>query len=416
MSDNIFKRRRDFIASYMEDNSFLILFSGEKIRKSSDQFYKFTPNKNFMYLTGLRNDNLIFLMKKEKDTYKTIIFIENRSKDLVKWIGNTVTEEECNSISDIEDVRFLDSFDSFMNNEISKFENVVIYLDLDRYDKKSALSINEMYAKEMNSKYPNIVIRSFYRKFCDSRLVKDEYEINEIRKAIRITKMGIENMMKNIKPGMTEFNLEAYFDFMVKYNGSTGISFETIIAAGKNATILHYIDKNSVINDGDLVLCDLGAESNFYKADITRTIPANGKFSPRQRQIYDVVLNTQLKVIGSVKPGITQAELNKIAEQSLYDGLKYIGKIDNMSQVKDYYYHSIGHSLGLDTHDIGGRDLTYKPGMIVTIEPGLYIEEENIGIRIEDDILVTEDGAEVLSKDIIKNADDIEKFIKENRG
>ncbi|WP_291636688.1 M24 family metallopeptidase [Clostridium sp.] len=218
--------------------------------------------------------------------------------------------------------------------------------------------------------------------------------------------------MKNSKAGMREYELEAYFDFTLKSNGVTDFAFHTIAACGKNAIILHYDQNNSELEDGKLVLFDLGAQYKYYNADITRTFPVNRKFTERQKQVYNVVLRAQEAVRAIARPGILFSVLNETAKKVLAAGCIELGLINEASELSKYYFHGVSHYLGLDAHDVGSRDMKLKTGIIFTNEPGLYIEEENIGIRIEDDILITEDGCENLSKQIIKTVEEIEEFME----
>ena len=245
-------------------------------------------------------------------------------------------------------------------------------------------------------------------------MVKSEEEIKEMKKAIEITIKGVESLMKNAKAGMKEYELEAYYEFVCRSNGIKDYAFKTIAAAGKNATILHYVDNNSEIKDGDLILFDLGAQNNYYNADITRTFPVNGVFSERQKEVYNAVLRVNERVIKTIKPGLEYKELNKMATEWIAEECINLGLIKDKKEVSKYYWHSIGHSLGLDTHDISNKDRNtiFKEGMVWTVEPGIYIEEESIGIRIEDDVLITSDGVQVLTKDMIKTVEDIEEFMK----
>ena len=215
---------------------------------------------------------------------------------------------------------------------------------------------------------------------------------------------------------MYEYQLESYFDQAIKYNGATSYAFATIAASGENSCCLHYQDNNSFANDGDLILFDLGCSLNCYCSDISRTYPINGKFTERQKQIYNIVLEGQKLVFDNAKPGVTTRELNQILVKFYAKKLKEIGLIKNGTpdEVSKYYYHAVSHHIGLDCHDL--CDYTpLKPGSIISNEPGLYIKEEKIGIRIEDDILITENGAEWLSPQILKDPNEIEKFIKESK-
>ncbi|MGL5916639.1 MAG: M24 family metallopeptidase, partial [Culicoidibacterales bacterium] len=213
---------------------------------------------------------------------------------------------------------------------------------------------------------------------------------------------------REIKPNMTENQVEAYFDFTLKQGGATDFAFPTICAGGINATTLHYNDNNQVLQDGELLLLDLGAQIEYYNADISRTFPINGKFTPRQQAIYEIVLASMLAVEAAVRPGVTLRQLNQIAADVLADGCVSIGLIQEKSEITRYYIHSIGHHLGLDTHDIGDTRKPLEAGMVITNEPGLYILEEAIGIRLEDDLLVTETGCRNLSSSIPKTISEVE--------
>ena len=259
-----------------------------------------------------------------------------------------------------------------------------------------------------------VIVKNLSNKIAPLRMIKSEEEIAEMKKAIEITIEGVKSLMKNSKAGMKEYQLEAYFDFECKTKGVKDYAFGTIAAAGKNATILHYAENNSELKDGDLILFDLGAQWNLYNADITRTFPVNGNFSDRQKEVYEAVLSVNKAVIEKIKPGVNYKELNAWATDLIADECIKLGIIKEKDEVRKYYWHSIGHSLGLDTHDVEphGRNFTFAEGMVFTVEPGIYIGEENIGIRIEDDILVTNDGCEVLTKDMIKDVSEIEEFMK----
>lgn len=286
-----------------------------------------------------------------------------------------------------------------------------LYLDMYRQnavEKPVALTI---YHKIITS-YPELRIKDANQILDELRRLKSPGEVDELKKAIHYTNEGIKALLKTVKPGMNERELEALFEFKIKQAGSEGNSFSTIMASGKNATVLHYEDNDQIIQDNTLVLDDLGALSNNYAADITRTYPANGKFTERQRQYYELVLHVNKTIIEMVKPGVDFAALNKKANQLLAQGLIKLGKIKEESELAKYYYHSIGHYLGLDVHDVGNNRAPFEPGVVITVEPGIYVADESIGIRIEDNVLVTEEGYINLSSEIIKEVEEIEKFME----
>ena len=243
------------------------------------------------------------------------------------------------------------------------------------------------------------------------RTIKDQDEVLMIQKASDITKKALEFMQKHLKPGIKEFEAEASYNYVLNMHRTTP-SFDTIAAGGKNATVLHYVNNSDEIKDGDLVLFDLGVKYEQYASDVSRTYPVNGKFTKRQKEVYEVVLEANEKTIEWLKAGKTLKEFNDFGKQILIDGAKRLGLIEKDEDINKYYYHSLGHYLGLDVHDVGNYAKPIPEGAIITVEPGLYIAEEGIGIRIEDDILVTKDGAINLTKDILKSVSDIEQQMK----
>jgi Xaa-Pro aminopeptidase len=305
-------------------------------------------------------------------------------------------------------------FSSFIHRAINGSENIKLYLDLYRESIDEPDSEANIFAREIRNKYPQVIIKNLSNKIAPLRIIKSQEEIEQMKKAIEITIEGVKALMKNAKHGMKEYELEAYFDFECKTKGAKDYAFKTIAAAGKNATILHYAENNSEIKDEDLILFDLGAQWNLYNADITRTFPVDGRFTDRQKEVYEAVLRVNKAVIQKIKPGLNYKELNAWATDLIAEECIKLGIIKEKNEVRKYYWHSIGHSLGLDTHDVEpqGRNFTFAEGMVFTVEPGIYIGEENIGIRIEDDVLVTKNGCEVLTKEMIKEVNEIEEFMK----
>jgi Xaa-Pro aminopeptidase len=232
-----------------------------------------------------------------------------------------------------------------------------------------------------------------------------------MQKAIDITRDGLKDIMKVLEPGVFEYQLESTFTHSIKMNGADRNSFPTIAASGGDGVILHYVENDKKIEDNVLVLLDLGAQYKEYAADISRTYPSNGKFSSRQKEIYDIVLKAQAATIEIMKPGAKFSVLNETCKKVLTEELTSIGLIKTEEELSKYYYHGVSHFLGLDVHDLGDRDIVLEEGMVLTVEPGLYIAEEQIGIRIEDDILITKDGNRNLSIDIVKTTEDIESFM-----
>lgn len=415
MKADFFKNNRKKLLEKIKDNSIVILFAGNAPKKTADETYLFTPNRNFYYSTGISEENHILLMSKIDGVEKTTLFIKDIDLDLERWIGKSIRKDEATEVSGIEEVKFKSQFESDIHKLLCLKEEINLYLDLERDSISAPFSIANDFAKNIVSKYPQVMVKNIFSIFGELRLVKSEEEIDNIKKAILITIEGIESLMKNSKPGIKEYQLEAYFDFVCKSNGVKDLAFKTIAATGKNATTLHYVANDSELKDGDLIQFDLGAQYKYYNADISRVFPVNGKFTERQKEVYNAVLKVNEEIINDIKPGKTFKEINKKATDLIAEECIKLGLIKEKSEVSKYYFHSIGHSLGLDTHDLETphRDITFKEGVVYTVEPGIYIEEENIGVRIEDDILVTSDGVINLTSGMIKTVDEIESFMSQ---
>jgi Xaa-Pro aminopeptidase len=414
MNKDIYINNRNKLMETIGEDSIVILFAGKAPKKTGDELYEFTPNRNFYYLTGIMEQEHIAVLVKSKEIISEKLFLKDIDLDAEMWNGKTLRDNEGKEISGIEEVEYMKEFNSYIHKTINGLESINIYLDLDREAIEEPDSEANIFAREIRNKYPQVIIKNISNKIAPLRIIKSEEEIKQIKKAIEITIEGVKALIKNAKAGMKEYALEAYFDFECKTRGVKDYAFKTIAAAGKNATILHYSENNSEIKEDELILFDLGAQWNLYNADITRTFPVSGKFTDRQKEVYEAVLRVNKAVIEKIKPGLNYKELNAWATDLIAEECIKLGIINEKNEVRKYYWHSIGHSLGLDTHDVEpqGRNFTFAEGMIFTVEPGIYIGEENIGIRIEDDVLVTKDGCEVLTKDMIKEVNDIEEFMK----
>ena len=408
----MFDLNRKNLIKKMKEESLLILFAGDAPFRSADQQYKFTPNRNFYYLTGIDDKKVILTILKTETEVIENVYVQREDELMAKWVGRSINKDEARKISKVKNIKYIDEFESTISSYIDRRGIKNIYFDLERQSIDIPSTKAQDIANLMKIKYPYIKIKNIYSQIVSLRMIKNEDEIKTIKKAISITKEGIISMAKNVKPNMKEYEVESYFDFEIKRLGASAHAFNTICASGKNATVLHYEDNNQDCTDGDLILFDLGAEYNYYCSDISRTIPINGKFTERQKQIYSIVLNCMKEVEKAAKPGITLRDLNDIAKKSLSKGCIDIGLISKEEEIEKYYFHSIGHSLGLDTHDVWISDSKLEVGSVITNEPGLYIEEEGIGIRLEDDLLITDFGCTNLSNDIPIEIEDIENLMR----
>ena len=309
------------------------MFAGEAPYKSADETYAFTPNRNFYYLTGIDREKMILMLVKRNGKVEETLFIEKNDPVMARWVGEKMPEAEAKEISGIEDIKFVEEFEETFGSILdrSKIDNLCLDLRKTTISYLS-MSTSQRFAKVVMERYPYLTIKNIFHEIASLRLIKSEEEIELIREAIDITDKGIKALMKNSKAGMREYELEAYFDFTLKSNGVTDYAFHTIAAGGKNATILHYHENNSELEDGKLVLFDLGAQYKYYNADISRTFPVNGKFTERQKQVYNVVLRAQEAVTAIARPGILFSVLNETAKKVLAEGCIELGLIKEDSE------------------------------------------------------------------------------------
>jgi len=417
MNKEFYTSNRERTFNLLPKGSISVFFSGKAKQRTNDEFYKFTVNKNFYYLTGLDKQNMILALFKGKESH-AFLFIEENNEFYETWLGKRMTKEEAseNTGIPVSQIKYINDFHSLISyaltaSRVDVNDYQFLYIDLLRF---AGLEVNTMehnFAKEARDKYPELQIKNSQKILSELRMYKSPEEIKEMEGAIEITNRGIQAIMKNASPGLYEYQIESFYKQSLAFDNSVE-SFKTIMAGGLNATIYHYEDNNTVVNDGDMVLFDLGAVNNWYSSDISRTIPVNGKFSDRQKVLYQIVLDVNKAAIKEVKPGITMGELNEFAKNMIAERLIEIGLITDAKDVGKYYAHVISHHIGLDVHDTALNSRKLEKGMVITVEPGIYIKEENIGIRIEDDVLVTKNGSKNLSKNIIKEIDDIEQMMK----
>lgn len=408
MNKNTYIDLRKKFSDSLEEEDLVILMSGSEIRKSADGVYPFHANRNFVYLTGIEEPLAVLMINRK--TNEEILFLRDIDPDMEKWVGHFMTKEKAQEISGLKDVRYFEDFENYFENSIESVKR--IGLDLDHNHQTEFFFASGIAMEKELDGFP---VFNVFPNLVKCRMIKHNDEIEAIRQAAEVTNDAILGMLEEMKPGANETDMAARF----LYEGQKqfgDLMFDTIVAGGKNATVLHYIENNQKLKNDELVLLDLGIKVNHYGADISRTFPINGKYSSRQKEVYQEVLNTFKYINTKIKPGISLGDLNDLARVSLGQACIRLGLIDNLDEVGQYYYHSIGHSLGLDTHDVwSDRTTPLEVGHVITNEPGLYIAEEGIGIRIETDLLVTDDGCEDLAPQIMVEIKDIEKHLSKNQ-
>ena len=425
---NFFKNRRLNLAKDMEDNSVLLLNSSSTILRNNDTTFPFRQDSNFYYLTGFEEPDSIMLLMSSGES---ILFCREKNPDLEKWDGFMFGLEGAKQEFHFDKTFDIKLADELIPTLIQGLSNLYSLIGKDTlFDNKLISWMSK--ANSMERHQENINLKDFSNTLGMKRLIKSNEEIELMRKSCEIAANAHINVMKNAKLGMTEFDLESMYLNEFKKGGSRFPSYNPIVAGGKNACVLHYIDNNKTINDGDMVLVDAGCEYGLYASDITRTFPINGKYSSEQREIYNIVLEAHNKACQAVKVGASCLEPQIESETVLSQGLKDIGllhgSLDEILEKKlfrEFYYHKIGHWLGLDVHDdcpysINGEDIKFQENMVMTIEPGIYINDsadvderwKGIGIRLENDILATKLGYENLTQTVPSEPDAIEALMK----
>lgn len=415
MDQRFFVANRNRLYDTLEDRSLTILFAGEAAHKSADESYPFYPNRNFYYMTGIAEPKVVLVAVKYNGDITETLFIQRADPWMARWVGETITPDEAKEASGIENIELLEKLDDYIRGQLDGRAYVHLYTDLEAKSWEFRAMPANRFAAQAAVTFPYLNIHNLYPVISDMRVVKAPEEIERIREAGKITAEGIKHILAHARPGMKEYEIEAYFNFVLKSRGVTEFAFPTILASGYNGTVLHYSENTGTAEPGSLVLLDLGAQYKYYNGDISYTFPINGTFTERQKTIYDIVLRCNREVTKMTKPGVPFSDLNAFTIRFFTEELQRIGLIREPGELRNYYFHSVSHSLGLDTHDVGSyRTDILKPGEVITNEPGLYIPEESIGIRIEDDLLVTDDGVEVLTTGLPRTTEEIEAYMAEN--
>ena len=426
------KRRKEFVG-YLPECSLAVIPNKKLSIRSNDVEYKFKPDSDFYYLTGFDEPNSICVLKKKGKTFSYMLFVEPRDKEKEIWVGKRAGKEGAKAIYGADESYLIKDFDSILKNLVCEAEN--IYFPLGKckeLDLKITGLINELRKSNRSGiKSPKAILDPG-EYIHTMRLVKDNFELSCIQMATEISKDAHVLAMTYCKPGMYEYELEALIEYKFRSCGGSGPAYPSIVGSGSNTTILHYIKNNKKIQKNDLVLIDAGCEYNYYAADLTRTYPASKKFTGPQKEIYEIVLEAQFKAIDQIKPQKRFIDSYNKAVLVLIEGLKEIGllkgstqEIIKKGQYKKFFMHKLGHWLGLDVHDAGpyvdkkGNSIKLVPGMVLTVEPGIYIpntlenipkEFQGIGVRIEDDVLITKTGNKVLTSGVPKSIGEIESL------
>jgi Xaa-Pro aminopeptidase len=396
------------LAETIGPDAIAIIDTADTLTRAGDFEYPFRPDSNFYYLTGISEPEAVLVLVPGNANAETreLLFISGTSEFVGAWIGERHTEDEATQLSGIKAVMTVEDMPRLLDRLLRKYRTV--YLNVDESLESIMPSPGKRRAARMRESAPLHDYRSVIPLLAKQRMVKDAVEVDQIRRAIDLTAAGLQAAWAVMKPGAHEYELEADLTAAYLRGGAEGHSFMPIIASGAGTTIIHYMHNDAQIGSDDLVLFDTGAEVGWYAADISRTVPASGHFTDRQRALYEVVWGAQQAGRAAHKPGATIWSIDEIMREHLTEGLK---QLELKGPLREYYAH-ISHHLGLDVHDGDDFRTPFEPGMVVTCEPGLYLRGEGIGVRLEDDLLITEDGHEVLSAGIPIEPDAIEEALR----
>lgn len=407
---SFYVQRRDMLAAKLPAGSLVVVHANDVYPTNADGTLAHHQNANLFYLTGIDQEETILIMQVEEDgRHKDTLLLRETDEKIVIWEGARLTKEDATELSGVEDVRWTDEYNMMLAELVPAAEEV--WLETDNHPRRYTYvqTRNERCGAALRASYPDAKVQSLYPLLAEMRLVKAPEEMVQMREACRITGEGFVDVLKQIRPGMGEWEMEAALSNAYIRRRARKFSFLPIIASGKDTCVLHYISNHKECKDGDLILFDIGAEYGGYAGDMTRTVPANGKFTPRQKAVYEAVLAAHRYAASIMRPGLEKAEYERLirvfmAEELIKLDLLTREEVDadpkNPLCVRRYFMHGTSHSLGIDVHDVCPDAPTFAEGQVWTIEPGIYIAEEGIGIRIETDVLIHADGVE----DLIPNA------------
>ncbi len=424
LNSEIFVRNRHRFIDKMEKNSIAIFNSNDELPTNGDGLHSFVQNSDLFWLSGIeQEDTMVILFPEHPDPkYREVLVLVRPNELKEKWNGHQLRNHEAEAISGMKTIVYLDVLDGLLQPWIHLADT--IYLNTNENDRKANLVPvrDYRYAAAMRERYPLHQFKRSSKIMREVRAIKTDLEIEVVQKAIDITDNTFRRLLKFIKPGVMEYEIDAEIWHSFLSQRATGPGYGSILASGDSARTLHYVSNNQECKDGDMILMDFGASYGNFNADLSRTIPVNGKFTDRQKEVYNACLDLHHYCASILKPGISINEYTeKVADEATVIfqriGLLTAEEVKNEDPenraYRKYLYHGISHHLGIDVHDVGTKTEPIKPGMLFTIEPGIYIEEEKMGVRIENNFWITENGNIDLMKNIPITVEEIEKLMGE---
>ena len=420
INPNLFINNRNLLSAKLEENSIAIFNANDIMPTNSDGTMPFKQNSDLFWLSGVDQEESVLAIVKNNNQVEEILFLKETNEHIAIWEGAKLDKELAQKNSGVEKIYWLNQMDEVLNINIEKANKVYLNKNIHSRSTSEVETRDDRFRKALTKKHPKKEIVEVAPIMHELRFIKSEIEIELMRHACDITEKGLRRILPIIKPGIMEYQIEAELMHEFLSNRSAGFAYQPIIGSGVDSCVLHYIDNNKMCKDGDVLLMDFGAEYANYASDLTRTVPVNGRFSERQKNVYNAVHRVMKEATNMLRPGTDhkkmQQEVIKIMEEELIN-LGLFDKEDVKRQdpskpmYKKYFMHGTSHSIGLDVHDVGDTSTPMQPGMVFTCEPGIYIREEGIGIRLENDVLVTSGKPDDLMKNIPIDYQEIESLM-----
>ncbi len=406
----------------MKPGSVAIIHANDQMPTNADGTMNFMQNSNLFYLTGVDQEQTVLLLAPHfpDESMREILFLRETNETMAVWEGHKLTKEEGIQTSGIKNVKWTSDFELLFYTILAESSN--IYLESNEHIRNSSVmqTRNARFIRDCQEKYPLYNYERLAPILTDIRCIKSQIEIDLLQKACDITEKGFRRVLNFINPGVFEYEVEAEYLHEFVRNRSKGFSYEPIIGGGVNSCVLHYLENNQELKDGDVLLMDVGAEYGKYCADMTRTVPVSGKFTTRQQQVYDAVLRVKNEATAMLTPGNRIPEYHKAVGEFMEKELLDLGLIDQTDiknqnpdwpAYKKYFMHGTSHHLGIDVHDVASIYKVFEENMVFTVEPGIYIPEEGFGVRLEDNVVVTKDGHLNLMRSIPIEVEEIEDIM-----
>ena len=420
INPNLFINNRNLLSAKLEENSIAIFNANDIMPTNSDGTMPFKQNSDLFWLSGVDQEESVLAIIKNNNQVEEMLFLKETNEHIAIWEGAKLDKELAQKNSGVEKIYWLNQMDEVLNINIEKANKVYLNKNIHSRSTSEVETRDDRFRKTLTKRHPKKEIVEVAPIMHELRFIKSEIEIELMKHACDITEKGLRRILPIIKPGIMEYQIEAELMHEFLSNRSAGFAYQPIIGSGVDSCVLHYIDNNKMCKDGDVLLMDFGAEYANYASDLTRTVPVNGRFSERQKNVYNAVHRVMKEATNMLRPGTDhkkmQQEVIKIMEEELIN-LGLFDKEDVKRQdpskpmYKKYFMHGTSHSLGLDVHDVGDTSTPMQPGMVFTCEPGIYIREEGIGIRLENDVLVTSGDPDDLMKNIPIDYQEIESLM-----